>query len=299
MAVFVPPQFSKFGKGAADLLEKRFDYKTEITVANNLQSDVNVESTVTLGSGALGDVSGKFKAKYKNRDFGEFEGEVLTKESEKKHTLSGELKFTELAKGLTVSLKGTDKPNGKVGVEYKQENVAVAASADVGKDSQVLEASAVAGFDNFSVGGSVAWNAAKSEVTDFGFGSEFSQPDYVITVRTKSKADTLLASYYHNIATGRANKLKTQVGVAGEWKMTAADQSKARSITIGTEHDVDETTTIKAKIDTNYQVAALFERRLTNPWVKVAASALWDGATWATGSHAPQKFGVALTFGDY
>jgi hypothetical protein len=303
MAGFIPPFFSKFGKALEDLLSKKFDFKHSIGTKNNLESDVTVDTTVVYGSGAagVGDVSGKVKVNYKNKDFGEFEGEFQTKAEEKKGklqpTLVGELKATQLAKGLLVSLKGTDKPNGRVGFEYKQENFAGTLSADVEGTKEgtktVLEVTAVGGADNFSVGGQASYDTAAAAFDDFGFGSEFTQTDYTVTLKTKkeTKAGTLVGGWFLNVPTSRG-KLRTQVGGQVEWEL----KGNGRTLTFGSEHDVDANTTVKAKINSKLEVAAALEHRLASPLLKLAFSAKWDATK---KSSTPADFGVALTFGDY
>jgi len=169
----------------------------------------------------------------------------------------------------------------------------VAASLGVTVESSTnkVEPTLVVGSDNFSVGGQVEYDTAASDLSDYNFGAEFSQKDYTLSLKTQNKANVLVGSYFYNIPQ-KAAKLKTQVGAQFEWNLKSND----RLLVLGTEHDVDDNTTVKSKVDTNAQVAAVLEHRLTNPAVKVALSALWNGRDRTT---TPSRFGVALTFGDY
>jgi voltage-dependent anion channel protein 2 len=285
-SAFVPPLFSKLGNSAKDLLTKKYDFKNTVGTKNNQNQDLSIESVATIGEGF--DVSGNVKLKHKNKDVGEFEGEFNTK-----GTLTGELKATKLQDGLTVILKGTEKPTAKVGLEYKRESLAASVSSDVSfspSTSAKLEAAVVAGVDGFSVGGQGSYDTNKSVVDDYNFGAEYSDKDYTLTLKTAKKADEVIASYFHNLPS--KTKLKTQVGGQFSWALNT-DQ---KVLTFGSEHDVDDTTTVKAKIDTNGAFATAIEHRLSNPALKVALSSTWDGKK---KSFSPEKFGVALTFGDF
>jgi len=287
MAGFVPPQFGKFGNNLKDLLSKKYDYKNQLTVKNNVAADLAIESTVTQGDANF---NGTVKATYKNKDFGQVETEVGTAPNKDKATLTAELKATKLYDGLTVTVKGADVPNLNVTAEYKQESVAVSDKADVGKDKNAVEGTIAAGFDGFSVGGQGKYCSAHG-VTDYNFGADYSQAEYNLTLKTESKTEKLVASYWHNVPTSR-NKLKTQIGGQVNWNL----ENGSKVFTVGVEHDVDEVTTIKEKVDTEGVFAAVLEHRLSNPFLKLNLSANWQVKEKTT---TPKQFGVALTFGDY
>jgi hypothetical protein len=289
MSAFVPPLWSKFGTNLKDLLTKKYDYKHQVTVKNNVASDLTVESTVGVNENSS--LNGTVKAKYKNKDFGEIETEVATVPNKDKATLSAEVKATKFYDGLTVTAKGSDgQPLVKVGAEYRHESVATSVSVEHTKDTNQVEATLAAGFDGFSVGGQGKYCASHG-VSDYNFGAEYSQADYALTLKTEAKTEKLVGSYWHNVPTSR-NKLKTQVGAQVAWNL----ESGLKTFTVGTEHDIDEVTAIKAKIDTTGALGAVVEHRLANPAMKLNLSANWNVQDKST---APKQFGVALTFGDY
>jgi len=250
-------------------------------------ADLNVESTVVVGDNS--GLSGTVKTKYKNKDFGEVEAEVGTAPNKDKATLSAEVKATKLYDGLTVTAKGTDVWSAKLGTEYKHESVAASLAVEATKESNQVEATLAAGFDGFSVGGQGKY-CANHGIADYNFGAEYSQPEYVLTLKTEKKAEQLIGSYWHNLPTSR-NKLKTQVGAQISWNL----ESGNKVFTVGTEHEIDEVTTAKGKIDTDGQLAAVLEHRLTNPFMRLSLSANWKVQDKTS---APKQFGVALTFGD-
>jgi len=284
---FVPPLWSKFGTSLKDLLTKKFDYKNQLTVKNNVAADLSVESTVVVGDNSA--LSGTVKTKYKNKDFGEVEAEVGTAPNKDKATLSAEVKASKLYDGLTVTAKGTDVWTAKLGAEYKHESVATSVNFEATKDSNQVEGTIAAGFDGFSVGGQTKY-CFNHGIADYNFGAEYSQPDYVLTLKTEKKAEHLIGSYWHNLPVSRG-KLKTQVGGQVSWNL----ESGNKVFTVGTEHEIDEVTTVKGKIDTDGNLASVLEHRLTNPFMRLSLSANWKVQDKTT---APKQFGVALTFGD-
>jgi len=241
----------------------------------------------------LGDAqtfTGTVKATYKNKDFGKIESEIGTAPNKDKATLSTEVKATKIYDGLTVIVKGTDVPNVKVTGEYRQESVATSVAVEAAKDKTQVEGTLAVGFDGFTVGGQGRY-CGNHGVADYNFGAEYSQNEYALTIKTESKTEKLVGSYWHNIPSSR-NKLKTQVGGQVNWNV----ENGSKVFTVGTEHDIDEGTTVKGKIDTDGVLGAVVEHRLTNPAVKLNLSGNWQVKDKSTN---PKQFGVALTFGDY
>jgi len=178
-----------------------------------------------------------------------------------------------------------------VTAEYKQDSVAASLGVTVESATNKVEPTLVVGADNFSVGGQVEYDTAAGDLSDYNFGAEFSQKDYTLSLKTQQKATVLVGSYFYNITQKNA-KLRTQIGAQVDWNLKSND----RVLALGTEHDVDETTTVKSRVDTNAQVAAVLEHRLSNPALKVGLSSQWNGRDRTT---TPARFGVALTFGDF
>jgi len=279
---FRPPLFSKFGKNLKDLLNKKYDYSNELVVKNRLQ-DVSVESTVTLGN-ELGSYTGNVKATHTSKKFGDTEVEANTKGYS-----SLEVKANKFHDNLTINAKGVQKDSlsSKVGLEYSQDNVS--ATADYSYDSNHnVEGSLVAGFDGLSVGGMTKYDVTKGEVADFNFGSQYSTSVYTATLKTEKKADTLLASFFHNVPS--TTNLRTQIGAQFSWDLT----NEKRVLCVGVEHDVCPHTLFKAKAATCGTVDTVIEHKLSNPNLKVALSSSWNSK-----SSRPDKFGIGLTFGEF
>jgi voltage-dependent anion channel protein 2 len=283
---FVPPLYSKFGKSLSDLFKKKFEYDSKISSRNIVNSELTIESSSSLTE--KGNFTGNVKTTYKNKDFGEVEGEMNTS-----GLLTGSIKATKLADNLTVTLSGTERPCGKLLAEYQKEYFAVSGQVEHNMDTTKLEGTAVVGFDGFSVGGQARYNTATSEVEDYNAGAEYTHDDFTATLVTSDRADKLVASYFHKIK-NRTAGLKTSVGGRFEYDLTK--QANNRLLTIGVEHDIDAASNMKAKIDSNGSIAGVVEHRLNNPSVKLAFAAQWAGKNKTT---TPERFGVGVNFGDY
>jgi len=272
------------------LLSKKYDYKHQVTVKNNVNSDLSLESTVGLHEKDAGAFTGLVKAKYKNKDFGEVEAEIGTHPNKDKATLQAEVKATKFYDGLTIALRGADVPTVRAGAEFRQENVATSVFVEAGKESNAVEGTLAAGFDGFTVGGQGKFCSVHG-VVDYNFGAEYSHSDYFLTLKTAHKAEELAAGYFHTLP-GSRGKLKTHVGAQVHWNL----ESGNKVFTVGTDHEIDETTATKAKIDTEGVLAAVLEHRLSNPLLRLQLSANWRVQDRVA---APKQFGVGLTFGEH
>jgi len=181
-------------------------------------------------------------------------------------------------------------PNLKATADYDLECVAVSIASDFTKERTEVEGALTAGFDGFAVGGQGKY-CSNHGVNDYNFGAEYNQTDYVLTLKTESKTEKLVGSYWHNVPTSR-NKLKTQVGGQVNWNM----ETGSKVFTVGTEHDVDENSTLKGKIDTEGVLGTVIEHRVASPRLKLNLSTNWQVKDKTT---KPKQFGVALTFGDF
>jgi len=286
MASFVPPLYSKLGKSLSDLVKKKYDYSSQLSTRNNVTSDVTIESTGLLNE--KGTYSGKVKATYKNKDFGQVESEANTEGA-----LTAEVKATKLVDHLTLTLSGSERPSGKLLAEYQQEHFSLSGQVEHSQETTKLEATAVVGFEGFAVGGQARYDTATSDLEDYNAGAEYSHDDFTATLVTTDRADKLVASYYHKIKNRQAG-LKTFVGGRFEYDLTK--QANNRVLTVGAEHDVDRTTTVKGKYDSSGTLSGVVEHRLDNPSLKLNFAAQWSGKNKTT---TPEKFGFGVNFGDY
>lgn len=295
---FVPPFFSKFGKSYSDLSGKKYDYANTIKVTNSTSSApaLKFESTGYLNESSI---TGAAKVTHNEPSLGECTVDVDTSNGNFKTSF----KATQLADGATVTVAGGYKAPkagcSKTGFyasansEYSQDFFAgevgitvsdKTAPASPGVD---INASAVIGFQGLSVGGGVAVNASASKLSDYNLGVQYQTKEFTGTLKTADCADTINASWYHNVSNNQ------NLGL--EFSTNPFKGSKL--LTLATQYQVDVDTTAKAKLNSNGVLALACEHRLQNPRLKYNVAAEFN----AVGARIPtaSRFGIGMEFGQY
>jgi len=254
---------------------------------NALAPELTLETTMSTPSGdKFGTAfSGKVKATYKNRDFGDLETEMDTD-----GPLKAEFKTSKLARGVTLTATGNHEPCGKLIADYRNENVTVSGGVSVKTDSTVVEANGVFGYEGVAIGLSGKYNVSTNEVTESEAGVQYGKNDYTLAAVTSERAEKIAISFYHQLPSRKAG-LKTVVG--GKLDASIHSPLENRLFTLAAEHDLDASTTVRGKLDTRGIMTGLIEHRFDNPSFKVGISALWDTSKKST---TADKVGFTMTF---
>jgi len=275
---FQPVTFKKLGKNTADLIKQKFNFTRQLKIRTTTSNDIQITTTGTANKD--GDFSGSVNAQYKAKDVGTFKSELST---------SGATELTaevdKLYKGFVFRLVGTDAPKATADVEYSQDMFAGTLNLESSKNTTILGASGVIGFDGVSVGGEVKFDSKANEVSDFNVGVEYSQTDFTGTVKTRDKADNLDVSWYNKVNPDlQVGGITTYNFLNRNWKLTGV-----------VSYALDDKTNVKAKADSAGVVAAVVEQRLSNPNVTVRLSTEFNAKKNTT---MPEKFGAAAFFGE-
>jgi len=275
---FVPPTFKKLGKNVSDLMKQKFSYSRLLKIRTTTSNDIQITTTGTANKD--GDFSGSVHGQYKCKDIGTFKTELSTSGA-----TEATIEADKLSKGLVLRVVGTDAPKATADVEYSQDFVAGTVNLDFSKNTTILGASGVVGFDGVSVGGEAKFDSKANELSDFNVGLEYSQTDFTGTVKTRDKADNIDVSWY--------NKVNPDLQVGGPtpynflnrtWKLTGVAS-----------YSLDDKTNVKAKADSAGMVAAVLEQRLSNPNVLLRFSTEFNAKKNTT---VPEKFGLSAFFGE-
>lgn len=275
---FVPPIFKKLGKSVSDLIKQKFAYQRALKIRTTAANDIQITTTGTANKD--GDFSGSVNAQYKHREVGTFKAELSTSGA-----TEATVEADKLVKGLVVRVVGSDAPKATADIEYSQEFIAATLNVDMSKNTTILGASGVIGFDGVSVGGETKFDSKANELSDFNVGVEYSQADFTGTIRTRDKADNVDVSWY--------NKVNPDLQVGGvttynflnrNWKLTGV-----------VAYNVDERMNIKAKADSAGLVAAVLEQRLASPNLLLRFSTEFNAKKNTT---VPEKFGLSAFFGE-
>jgi len=279
--VFVPPQFSKFGKKVNDLLfKKKYDFKHELKTIHKGPNDI------TLEFGAFGTtaVNGYSKATYKNKSFGEIEAEVHTSGKGKVKGL-----FNKFYSGWDITVTGTTGPDSvNADANYEMKGIALNGALNRDAKNARLSGSAVVGTDGFSVGGSgqMDLTAGNGNFDDYNVGVEYSAKDFAVTVTSKNRGTEVVAGYFQQVTGDTA--------IGASFDLLPSDGGH-RNLTLGAEHKLDKATTVKVRGDTDGALAAAVEHRLASPSLLLGLSAsvkTKNGLTF-------DKVGVSVSLGDY
>jgi hypothetical protein len=299
---YIPTVFTKYGKSSKDLFKKKYEYDHTIkTINKSSRKGVSIESGATFvenGAGIRGFIKSKYSAFPVNSllSGAEFEGELNTDAAVES---KANIKFNNLAKGLTVNLltsskpsdKAFKKPIGSVELEYSTDYIATTGTIKSDLDVHRGDASISIGYDNISIGGNVVVDISRgSDIIEHNIGGEYIGDDFVASVYTEKNSTSLVASYFQRLSRDNSNILGAQF----KYELNGRQD---RSLSIGSEYKLDLDTTIKGKIDLpSGDIATVIEHRLANPRLLFGLAAQFNAKAQR---FQADKLGVSITFGDY
>lgn len=301
---YSPPLFGSFGKKAKDLFKKKYEFENQATVKSSSVDGLNISTAIV--SGADNNLRGVFTSSLPVRSYGlangVFESEFHTVADKESKT---SYKLTKLAPGLSVKftlvgvkpeVKGEtpDFPEGWAAAEaeYTQEYFTGSIGVRTNQQKTLIDATGALGYDSFSVGGKVVVDTSSQAAPgDWNVGAQYEGADYVASAVTEKKRSVVSLSYFQSVA-------RTQViGASASFGLI----KPSRSLTVGTDYQVDPDTTIRAyaKVEAGKDavtVATNVEHRLLHPNALLGVSAEF---ALTPASQTTNKLGVSLTFGDY
>lgn len=273
-----PPSFKDLGKKASDLFKKQYDYKNEFKIVSKADG-VKLENGGVLKKSLVGYT----KANWTDQYLGDIEVEAHSCGLAK-----GQFKLKKVADVADIIVAGAACGSVSVEAAASQSNFNAQAkvSHNVNKGSTSVAASAVLGYDNVSVGGSLSLDASGS-LKDYNVGAQYAQKDLIAALVTSNKGDDITVSYFQNYSSS------TSLGAS----MLVKPEDGSRLYTLGTEHKLDGSTSVKAKATSGGIVGTSITHILANPAMKVQVSAEFDAA--GADITKAQKFGIGLNFGDF
>ncbi|KAF7806168.1 mitochondrial outer membrane protein porin 1 [Senna tora] len=118
----------------------------------------------------------------------------------------------------------------------------------------VVNFSGLIGTNILSLGANVAFDISSREIKTINTGFSLNTDFFVASMTMHDKFDTMKASCYHEV-----NPL-TKTAIAAEVKHSFS--MNETGITIGAQHAMVPSTTVKAKLDTNGKVGALIQQEI-------------------------------------
>lgn len=274
----MPVIFKDLGKGAKDLLGKKYDYSNELKTVTKAEGGMNIEA---VACGADKGIGGSATVTYKDKSWGELETKFGTCGG-----IGTKAKLTGLVPNGTVTLSGCNKLKGKVEVDYKLDALTV--QFDLGsclKSSVQASADIVDGL----VGGCKAEfdfsNGADLKDYNFGLQYGFSKDLTLACVTSKGRSLATLSA---------CQKLSSTDSYAISMGLNTS--TYASCLTVGLEKKLDSATTVKAKLNSCGALSTVVEHKLSDPRIKFNVAAEFDATT---PDLATKKFGLGLVLGDY
>ncbi|KAF3851310.1 hypothetical protein F7725_013082 [Dissostichus mawsoni] len=271
----VPPSYADLGKSAKDILNKGFGYGIlKLDVKTKSQSGVEF-ATSGSNNTDTGKSGGHLETKYKVSDLGlNFNQKWNTD-----NTLTTEITMEDqLAKGLKLGLDASFVPNtgkksAKLKTGYKRDFVNVGCDLDFDMAGPTVHAAAVLGFEGWLAGYQLAFDTAKSNLTQNNFALGYKAGDFQLHTSVNDGTE-FGGSIYQKVN----SNLETAVQLA--W---TAGSNNTR-FGIGAKYQLDKDTSLSAKVNNACLVGVGYTQTL-RPGVKLTLSGLIDGKNVNGGGH--------------
>ncbi|XP_047942055.1 mitochondrial outer membrane protein porin of 34 kDa-like [Salvia hispanica] len=238
-----PGLYSDIGKRARDLLYRDYNSDQKFTITTYSPTGVTLTSTGTKkGELFLADVNTQLKNKNITTDIKVDTGS----------NLFTTVTIDEPTPGLKaiLSFRVPDQRSGKLELQYLHDYAGISSSVGL-TANPVVNLSAVLGNNNLALGTDVSFDTKEGALTKCNFGASFINSDLIAALSVNDKGDTLSASYYH-IVSPLSN---TAVGA----EVTHSFSSSVNTITVGTQHQLDPLTTVKARLNNGGKAYALIQ----------------------------------------
>ncbi|RAL46851.1 hypothetical protein DM860_005130 [Cuscuta australis] len=269
-----PGLYSGIGKKARDLLHKDYQTDHKFTVTTQSPTGVAITSSGSKkGDRFVADLNIKLKSKKITTDI------KVDSNSNLYTTITGD----QLAPGLKTifSFRVPDQRSEKIEVQYLHKYVGINTSVAL-TASPVINFSGVVGTNDVALGTDVAFDTKAGAFTKYDAGLSVTSSDLVASLSLSEKGDMLSASYYHNV------KPLTHTSIGAEVKHRFSKGEN--TLTIGTQHQLDPLTTVKARVNNAGKASALIQRE----WRPKSLFTVSGEVDTKSFDKSP-KFGLALT----
>ncbi|KAH6763486.1 voltage dependent anion channel 1 [Perilla frutescens var. hirtella] len=238
-----PGLYSDIGKRARDLLYKDYNSDQKFTITTCSPTGVTLTSTGTKkGELFLADVNTQLKNKNITTDIKVDTGS----------NLFTTVTIDEPTPGLKaiLSFRVPDQRSGKLELQYLHDYAGISSSVGL-TANPIVNLSAVLGSNTLALGSDLSFDTKEGAFTKCNFGASFTNTDLIAALTLNDKGDSLSASYYHIVSP------LTNTAVGAE--VTHSFSSNENTITVGTLHQLDPLTTVKARVNNFGKASALIQ----------------------------------------
>ncbi|KAM8854200.1 non-selective voltage-gated ion channel VDAC2 isoform 1-T4 [Synchiropus picturatus] len=270
----VPPSYSDLGKAAKDIFSKGYGFGVvKLDLKTKSQSGVVSFNTSGSSNTDTGKASGSLETKYKMKEL----GLTYNQKWNTDNTLGTEITVEDqLAQGLKVGLDtsfvpNTGKKSGKLKTGYKRDYVNV--GCDVDFEGPIVHAAGVLGYEGWLAGYQMAFDMAKSKLTQNNFALGYRAGDFQLHTNVNDGTE-FGGSIYQKVN----EELETAVTLA--W---TAGSNNTR-FGIAAKYMLDKDSSLSAKVNNASLIGVGYTQSLRSG-VKVTFSALIDGKNFNAGGH--------------
>ncbi|KAF6715707.1 Voltage-dependent anion-selective channel protein 2 [Oryzias melastigma] len=223
----VPPSYSDLGKAAKDIFSKGYGFGlVKLDLKTKSQSGVEFNTSGSSNTDT-GKASGSLETKYKMKEV----GLSVTQKWNTDNTLATEVSVEDqLAQGLKVGLDtsfvpNTGKKSGKLKTGYKRDYVNL--GCDVDFEGPIIHAAAVLGYEGWLLGYQMAFDTAKSKLSQSNFALGYRAGDFQLHTNVNDGTE-FGGSIYQKVndeletavtLAWTAGSNNTRFGVAGKYKL--------------------------------------------------------------------------------
>ncbi|KAJ0068080.1 hypothetical protein NL108_015565 [Boleophthalmus pectinirostris] len=271
----VPPAYADLGKSAKDIFNKGFGYGVlKLDIKTKSQNGVEFATSGSSNTDT-GKSGGHLETKYKMSDL----GLSFNQKWNTDNTLTTEVTVEDqMAKGLKLGLDtsfvpNTGKKSAKLKTAYKRDFINAGCDLDFDMAGPTVHAAAVLGYEGWLAGYQIAFDTAKSVLTQNNFAIGYKAGDFQLHTNVNDGTE-FAGSIYQKVN----SNLETAVNLA--W---TAGSNNTR-FGIGAKYQLDKDASASAKVNNTGLVGVGYTQTL-RPGVKLTLSALIDGKNVNGGGH--------------
>ncbi|XP_029915253.1 voltage-dependent anion-selective channel protein 3 isoform X2 [Myripristis murdjan] len=271
----VPPAYSDLGKSAKDIFSKGYGFGVvKLDLKTKSQSGVEFATSGSNNTDS-GKSAGHLETKYKVKEL----GLSFNQKWNTDNTLTTEITMEDqLAKGLKLAMDtsfvpNTGKKSAKLKTGYKREYINLGCDLDFDMAGPTIHTAAVLGYEGWLAGYQMAFDTAKSKLTQNNFALGYKAADFQLHTNVNDGTE-FGGSIYQKVN----SNLETAVSLA--W---TAGSNNTR-FGIGAKYQIDKDTSLSTKVNNACLVGVGYTQSL-RPGVKLTLSALIDGKNFNAGGH--------------
>jgi len=287
----MPQKFGDIAKKIKDLFKKRYDYDYTLDIINKSKDGMTMSTGFAMEDQDV--LSGCVKMEYEDEKLGKFDVNLKVNGKDEDESTQLCCKLDKLCDGLELNVKCNVIPEVTFTADYEQD--AFAAQAELTTDMKfqkntTLAASGAFTYNDFTIGLSGELDLINQNPKNHDVALQYKQNPHIVSFATKKKFKQFLVGYH---ASPRDD---LEAGIQIEVTEEEKDQEYKPIGNFGLDYMINPTTSLRAKLDTDYTLSYAIQHELSNPALRVNFAHEMKPCS---DSLAATNWGFGLTVGDY